>query len=53
MSCTNLFFATYKMSNPESLEIEIERLKNLDELKIERKKELESLEIEKLEKLQK
>ena len=39
------------MSNPESLEIEIEKLENLEELKIKRIKELEGLEIEKLENL--
>ena len=39
------------MSNPESLEIEIEKLENLEKLKLEKIKELENLEIVKLEEL--
>ena len=39
------------MANPEGLDIEIEKLENLEQPKIERMRELENLEKEKLEEL--
>ena len=44
-------FQHIKILNLGILEIEIEKLENLEELKIERIKELENIEIEKIEEL--
>ena len=48
---TRTFLENIRTSNPESLEIEIEKLENLEKLKLEKIKELENLEIVKLEEL--
>ena len=46
-----LFLENKRMTNSESLEIEIEKLENLEELKKERIKHLENIEKENLEEL--